>query len=208
MLFKKSEQEVVKPNIYEQIDEMFESLDADIITLHIGSDLVNFGEEITDLISKFRKDLKDKNGFIFPPVHVLDDKNLQENQLIIYVRGLKIYELFVVPTLEEINKEITESMKYIYNRFLDKIFTYQITEKYINFVQQNHMWTTWNLTSMYSVTEIRSVLKNLLEENRSIKNINYVFEKFADCALESGFSSPASASKITKHLINVLEPCD
>ena len=62
MLFKKSEQELVKPNIYEQIDEMFESLDADIITLHIGSDLVNFGEKIIDTISKFRKDLKNKNG--------------------------------------------------------------------------------------------------------------------------------------------------
>ncbi|MBQ7764175.1 FHIPEP family type III secretion protein [bacterium] len=207
-IFKNTESKTIEPNIYERIDEMFDSLDADIITVFIGEDLVPFGVDIINTISEYREELKDLNGFILPPVHVLDKSDLQENQILALVRGKKVIEKYVIPTRKEVKKETIDMMKYIYNRHLDQIFTYQMTEKYVNFVQKNQPWTAWNITSMYSITDIRYVLKNLLEENRSIKDINYVFEKFADCALESGCYSYTSPTRIVKKLARELESCE
>ena len=55
-------------------------------------------------------------------------------------------------------------------KYLSDVYA-ETTEKYINIVQKKHIWTIWNITLSYSITEIREVLIQLLKSKKSIKEI-------------------------------------
>ena len=203
-IFKKEEYKENEQNIIEKIDEMFESLDSDIITLLVGEDLTNLDSTIINTIGDFREELKNTYGFILPPVHILKNNRLQENEFIIKVRDKEVLQKFVVPKQDEIQKELRESLETIYSSYLDEIFTYETTEKYINVVQRKHLWTIWNITLLYSITEVREVLIQLLKSKKSIKNINYVFEKFADCTLDFDSCNRIPVNKLAHKLSSIL----
>lgn len=203
-IFKKEKIKEDEQNITEKIDNMFDSLDSDIITLLIGKDLTNLDSTIINTICEFRDELKNNSGFILPPIHILGNDSLQENEFVIKVRDKEVLQKFVISNQDETKKELRESLEIIYASYLDEIFTYETTEKYINIVQKKHIWTIWNITSLYSITEIREVLIQLLKSKKSIKNINYIFEKFAENALSSGFYEHHSAQRVAKKIAATL----
>ena len=204
ILKKEEEFQENEQNVFEKIDEMFESLDSDIITLSVGEDLVNLKSILISTIDKYREELKNSSGFILPPVHILQNDSLQENEFVIKIREKDVLQKFVVPNQDETSKELQESLETIYSSHLDEIFTYETTEKYINIVQKKHIWTIWNISLFYSITEIREVLIQLLKSKKSIKNINYIFEKFADYTLDFGCCSRMPVNKLANKLSSIL----
>ena len=50
-----------EPNIYAQIDEMFDTLGVDEISVIVGEDLILFAEDICGKISELRTKIKDKS---------------------------------------------------------------------------------------------------------------------------------------------------
>ena len=204
-LFKKETEEAPVTNSFEeQFDELFNSLGGDIITFEFGEDFVEYKDSILETIGKYRETLREKNGFIIPPVHILSNDKLQENEIVVKIREKEVLQKFAVPNRKGIKKEIKESLDFVYKNYLDEIFTYEIAEKYINTAQKTLFGTIWHITALYTVTEIRSVLLNLLENKKSIKNIVFVFEKFAECSLDSGFYKHNNSSKIAQELCSRL----
>lgn len=177
-IFKKQDQTNIKP-VEEQIKDAFESLCADTIAIKIGEDLIDFGTEIVNEISILREDLKNETGFILPPVRVVgnDKFKLQENQFIIEIRGKKVIENFVIPNLKTTKEEIYSTLKQTSYNHIDQIFTMEICEKYINFVQQNNSWLIWDISKQLNGYEIREILINILKNKKSIFDIVYIFEQ-------------------------------
>lgn len=202
--FGKKESPKVEQNVLEKIDEMFDSLNSDVITLLIGGDFIEHSDLILKVISDYRDELKDTTGFILSPVHVMSDNSLQENEFVVKVLGKQVTQKFVIPNEEHIKEDILDSLKYLYENKLDEIFTCEITEKYINFVQKNRPYTIWNISIMYTIEEIRSVLVGILSNKKSIKDINKVFDRFVQYSMESGFCSHTPADKIVNKILKKL----
>lgn len=200
-LFKKETEEVsTTTSIEEQFDELFNSLGGDVITFEFGEDFNELENAILKTINNYRESLKNKNGFILPPVHVLSKETLQENEICVKVREKIALESFIVPNEKHLIKEIEKALEYVYENHLEEIFTCELVEKYINSTQSKLLGTIWNITALYSVVEVKEVLLELLRNKKSIKNINYVFEKFAEHALSSGFCEHHSAQKLAKKI--------
>ncbi len=203
-LFKKEEVKTAEESVVEQVEALFDTLGGDVITICLGEDFIELKDSVTETINTFRENLKDETGFILPPVHILSKEELQENEIVIKIREKEVLQKFAVPNKKGIKKEIKESLDFVYKNFLDEIFTYEIAEKYINTAQKTLLGTIWHVTAMYTVTEIRTVLINILENKKSIKNIVYVFEKFAECSLNSGFYTHNNPRKIAQELCSML----
>ena len=58
-------------------------------------------------------------------------------------------------------------------------------EKYIDTVQKQNGWMVWNLTNAMPVWGIKLILVNMLKRDKSIKDINYVFEKICKYATKN-----------------------
>lgn len=173
--------------ILNNIDDLFNSMNSDIITIFVGSDFTKLVDTIIETIKTTRTKVKEETGFIIPEIHILDDDNLQENELNLHIRGKKVLQRFIVPNIKEIEKELQEILNIIYQEHLEEIFSLELVEKYIEFSREKLAWTIWNITSMYSISEIRNILIYILKNQKSIRDINYVFEKFAICS--SDFNS-------------------
>ena len=204
-LFKKeTEEQATDTSTEDRVAAMFETLGGDVITFCFGEDFIPMKDLILDTIQEFRENLKDKNGFIMPWVHILSTEELQENEILVKVREKEVLRAFAVPNEKSAKKEIKDALNFVYENYLDEIFTCEITEKYINTVQSTLLGTIWNVTAIYTVTEIRAILVKLLENDKSIKNIVYVIEKFAECSLRSGFYEHYNTSKIARELTSML----
>ena len=204
-LFKKeTEEQFLENSLDEKIENLFDSLRGDVITLCFGEDFIELKKLIMDTTWDFREELKEKTGFILPAIHILSDETLQENEIVVKVREKNVLQKFAIPNKTETEKEIKESLDFVYKNFLDEIFTYEIAEKYINTAQKTLLGTIWHVTAMYTVTEVREVLIKLLKNKKSIKNIVYVFEKFAECSLDSGFYTHNNPRKIAQELCSML----
>lgn len=188
-------------NIEERIAELYTSLDSENLEIVLGNDFIEYKDTILDTMINFREDLKDSTGFIFPAIHIKSNNELQENELVFKIQDKIVFHEFVIPTEKEIKKTINNSLNYAYENFLENIFTIDIAEKYINTVQIKQPFAIWNLTCMYSIVEIRNVLMKILENKKSLKNINLVFEKFFQYTLNSGFYVHYSTDKIAKEII-------
>ena len=200
-LFKKETEELSTTNSFEEhFDELFNNLGGDVITFEFGNDFIQYKEAILESIEKFREEKKDKTGFIIPAVHVLSNENLQENEIVIKIREKQVLETFIIPTKNHLIKEIEKCLEQICENYIDDIFTCELVEKYIGTAQNKLLGTIWNITALYSTVEIKEVLLELLKNKKSIKNINYVFEKFAEHALSSGFCEHHSPQRLAKKI--------
>lgn len=202
-IFCKKEQDL-EPSVLEKIDNMFEDLESDVITLLIGEDFIEYSDSILETISDYREELKEVTGFILPPVRVTSKSFLQENEFVLKVCEKEVFQQFVIPNEEHIVEDIRKSMEYLFENHLNEIFTCEITEKYINFVQNKRPYTIWNISVMYTIEEIREVLVNILMRKKSIKDVNNIFDKFVQCSLKSGFCSHVSTDKIANNIIKKL----
>lgn len=169
-------------DVYEKINDLFDSLGADEITIQIGEDLIAFGKNIGERISDLRTKIKDKTGLIIPQVRVLDNMDLQENEYNIKIRNEYVFTGFTVPNEDYALNEITRSLEDVCMDNLDKVLTNEMVEKYIEFVQRNNGWLVWYLARLIPTTGIKVILVDLIKNGKSINDITYIFEKICEQA--------------------------
>jgi flagellar biosynthesis component FlhA len=187
--------------VYDRINDLFDSLNDDIILVQIGSDLTPFGEFICKVIATLRDEIKCECGFILPPVRIRDNEGYQENEYSIDIRGEHAAGGFLIPNEEGIQAEFYETLKTVIYERIDDIFTNEIAEKYINIVQRDNSWLIWNVTNILSVIDIRTILSDIISAGKSINNINYIFEKIGEQILSSGEYRDCS-KKYNPHIIS------
>lgn len=168
------------PDINEKINEIFSSLDTDILRVEIGNDLVPFGEKICSIVGDIRSEIKEELGFIIPAVHIINNELLQENEYTISIRGSIFHDEFVIPNEKGITDDIYGSLKDIILTNFKKIMTNELTEKYIEKVRTSNPLLIWDITGAISTSEIRTILSELLENGKSIRNISEIFEKISE----------------------------
>ena len=81
-------------------NEMYERLGVDILSIRLGTGLLNYAAPEFDnillpLISEVRKEFTEELGYIIPKVRCLDDKDLRPDEFRIYVRGVMRDKFFV-----------------------------------------------------------------------------------------------------------------
>lgn len=175
----------VTPTVEEKIEEAFNSLGEDVVRLEFGEDVTAFSYLILEKINEFRENLKLDTGFIFPPVHVLQNDDLQENEIVFYVRGKETEHEFLIPNKETVDKYIPETLTRLFETNIDEIFTMEYLERYINKVQSINSWLVWDISKQLGAYEIKTILVNVLKQKKSIADINRVFEKIDECLAEN-----------------------
>ena len=199
-LFHKNNTET-EPTTCEKIDNLFDSLNEDIIHIKVGEDLTDFGEIICKLIGKLREEIKDECGFIIPEVHITDCNVIQENEFAIYIRGEFCTNGFLVPNEKGINEELYEVLKTFMYDNMNRIFTNEITERYIDTAQRKNGWLIWNITRFLSVVDIRIILSEIINKGKSINDISYVFEKISENLFREGNYTDCYWKKSNPHRI-------
>ncbi len=172
-------------SIDERISDLYDSLQVDVLAISFGDDILPYAQNIVNCIGKFRITLKEKTGFIIPPIRVINDKSLQENELQILVRNKVVFSDFAVPNKEYILKAVMTNLSKIATKHVADIFSNEVTEKYIDLVQKNNSWLIWNVLRMVPITGIRAILIDILNDGKSIKDIVFVFEKICEYASEN-----------------------
>lgn len=179
-------EQIQSPSVFDEIESLFGSLNDEILKLKIGEDLVELREQIVEKISEVRKEIKDECGFILPPVEILSDSGIQENEFVISIRGKACKSGFLIPNINGVKVEFYETFKSVVYENLEKLFTNEITEKYIEEVQKKNNWLIWNLTCKLSMTDIKTIMLDIIEKGKSINNINYIFEQIGEMVLSEG----------------------
>lgn len=163
---------------FERFDNMFaDSLKEDIIRIEIGDDLIKFGNRLCELVDIVRNEICEETGFIMPLVRIIDNQALQENKYRILLRGNTVFVDYVVPNKAWAEEVFPHDLKKVVQNNLSAVFTNELTEKYIETVQKTNSWLVCEVFNCISTSEIRIILLDILKEGKSIKDINYIFEK-------------------------------
>lgn len=178
---KKSKvEETVPKNEIIDFKDNFSLLKEETIEFKIGSDIAFFIDDILSSIKDIRKEIINETGFIFPQIRIRENRKLQENECIVYIQGRKVYQEFFICNKTELNKELKNLVNKIYDEYLEEIFTNELFEEYITYVQRENAWLVWNISQVLFVSDIKYLLISLLRHNKSIKNISLVFEKMGE----------------------------
>ena len=192
---------IKKYSTYEKIENLFDSLQKEVITIDLGEDLLQFKDSVIAEIGEIREQIKDECGFIMPPVELRANYAIQENEFNIFIQEKLVESRFAVPTENGLKEEIYEGIKNaIYNN-LDIVFTNELTEKYINTVKKNNSILIWNVTNILSVVDIKTILSDIIFKGNSIQNINYIFEKIGEYVLSEGINNN-SYKRFNPHAIS------
>lgn len=179
--FKKHEQE---KTVQEEIDELFDTLYVDELKISIGEDLIPYGRELSLKIKDLRKKLKEKTGLIIPAVRILDDCDLQENEYRLFIRQNSVFTGFTVPKEDYAINEITANFEKQCLKNVELVLSNELTEKYMETVQRNNGWLICYLSRLIPTTGIKIILANLIKNGKSIKDINFIFEKICEVATQ------------------------
>ena len=152
----------------EKIDNLFDSLNEDIILLHLGEDLAEFEQLFCSIIQKLREEIKFECGFIIPEVHVQDWVLLQENEFRLYIKGKQVKHGFLIPNEKGIREEFYEIFKTLLYENIDRIFTNEIAEKYIDTVQRKNGWLIWNITNVLSIVDLKTIMLDIIQKGKSL----------------------------------------
>ena len=169
----------------EKINKLFDSLDREVIIIQIGSDLAVFGDFICEIVSKMRDEIKYECGFILPLVKIVENKYYQENEFTIKIQDKEVEKGFLIPSKKGVEEEFYDVLKTVIYNYLDKIFTNELTEKYIDKVQEKNNLLIWNLSSILTVIDIRVIMLEIIKSGKSINNISYIFEQIGEEVLLS-----------------------
>ena len=78
---------------------------------------------------------------------------------------------------------ITRALEYFVIKHADDLLDYEELDKYIDVVNEHNEFLIENLIpNPLSMSDVKSILANLVKERVSIKNITYIFEKLNDIA--------------------------
>ena len=177
-LFNRKKENILSIN--DKIELLYDELGSDTILVHLGDDLTEYGEMFCNIIQELREEVKNECGFIMPNVHIQDNTVLQENEFVIYIRGNFAERGFLIPNEDGIRDEFYDIFKTIIYGKMKAIFTNEVTERYIDTVQKKNGWLLWNITSILSVPDIKTILSDIIDNGKSIKDIGYVFEKIGE----------------------------
>ena len=172
-------------DVYTKINELFDSLGNDEISILVGEDLICFGKAIAERVGELRNKIKDKTGLIIPPVRVLDNLDFQENEYRIKIRNEEVFIGFTVPKEDYALNEISRSLENVCMENLDMVLTNEMVEKYIDVVQRNNGWLIWYLARLIPTTGIKVILVDLIKNGKSISDITYIFEKICEQATKA-----------------------
>ncbi|MBR2524932.1 FHIPEP family type III secretion protein [bacterium] len=172
-------------DVYEKINDLFDSLGADEISIQVGEDLIDFGGNFGGRIDDLRTKMKDKTGLIIPKVHVFENLDFQENEYRIKIRNEEVFVGFTVPKEDYALNEITRSLENVCMENIDKVMTNEMVEKYIETVQRNNGWLVWYLARLIPTTGIKVILVDLIKNGKSINDITYIFEKICEQATKT-----------------------
>ncbi len=164
----------------EKVNQLFNQLGEEIIKIEIGDDLAQYAEYMCTAIEEFRENTMRKNGFILPLTNIIQNKDLQENELIIKVHGNETYHEFVIPTEEYVNKELNNALNVTVNSNLKNLFSNKIIEKYVDSARTGNEYLIYNICNTLTNYEIRDILVTLIENGKSINDIEYIFEKIGE----------------------------
>lgn len=185
-----------------KIENLYETLDIDTLKILIGEDLSPLKSSFQQNIDRLRELIKDEYGFIFPNISIQESFTFQENEYQIFINNKCVFNDFAIPTTTYIETNFLDSLKKVIDKNIDTIFTNKTVEKYINFAQKDNFWLIWNLTSVLSMVEIKTILIDLIKKKKSIHNINYIFEKICDdIFVENNSKNP---HKISERLAKIL----
>lgn len=179
--FKKHEQE---KTVQEEIDELFDTLYVDELKISIGEDLIPYGRELSLKIKDLRKKLKENTGLIIPAVRILDDCDLQENEYRLFIRQNAVFTGFTVPKEDYAINEIAANFEKQCLKNVELVLSNELTEKYMETVQRNNGWLICYLSRLIPTTGIKIILANLIKNGKSIKDINFIFEKICEVATQ------------------------
>ena len=185
----------------EKIENLFDSLQNEIITIEFGSDLIQFADSAIKLVWDLREQIKDECGFIMPAVKIKNNDIIQENEFRIYVIDKLAETRYVIPTEENLTEELYDGLKTVVYSNLDTVFTIEVTEKYINTVKKKNDLLVWNVMYILSVIDIKTILSDIISYGKSINNINYIFEKIGEQVLSDGIQQ-CSLKKYNPHTIS------
>ena len=175
-----SNSEKVKSKVMSQFDRLYSEFKEDSVRFELGSDLVPFIDVIVDVLYKFREKTFKRTGFIFPVVHCIDNDSLQENEYRVYVQGELVDIGFVVFNKSEIIKEFRSVLNNLLKENIDNLFTNETTEKYIGSIYSNNYYLVQEIRRYYDMCEIKSILVNMLNNSKSIKNIRKIVETICE----------------------------
>ncbi len=170
----------------DEVEGLYGSLNDDILQLVLGADLIALGKNFAEKISEIRKEIKSECGFILPPVRILDNKFIQENEFDIFINGKKIETGFLVPNYAGINEEFYETMKTVIYDNLQYLFTTKVAEKYIDSVQSYNSWLVYNLFLKISIIDLKTIMLDIINQGKSINNVNYILEQIGEHVLGDG----------------------
>ena len=167
-------------NTNKYLEDMFTSLIADDLKIEIADNLSEFME--TDSIHELRTKIKENTGFIIPLVAVTVNDSLQDNEYKIFIRNNEVFEGSTVPVTNYAEAEIIYNLEKICKEHINEIFTNKISEKYIDLIQRNNNKLLWEISWYIKPTDIRAILVDLLRMEKSIKDIEYIFEQIGQYA--------------------------
>ncbi len=176
-IFKKENKST---DISTEIDNLFDSLEEDIVRFEVGTDLIPHIDLLCSTTKQKRRNIKNATGFILPSVRFKSNARLQENSYIVFINEKIIEEKYVIPTEENIEEEVTNSINNLYENYLSEIFSNSTLERYIGKVKEQNPKLIADLSNWLATTEIKYILIDLLQNKKSIKNISYIFEKISE----------------------------
>ncbi len=173
-LFKKEEIIQYKPNI-------FDGLGVDELSILIGSDLVEFGNDIVNTLKLLRHQIKKECGFVLPTGRIMNDTTLQENEYRILVREHIKYIGFAIPNRDYAIPEIKNNLYNVCQENLEELFSVKTVEKYISYYLENeNSILKYTILDFLTITDIKQIFVYLLKNGQSIKDIEYIFEKMCE----------------------------
>ena len=184
-----------KKSSNEKIKDLFKELREDVVLIRLGEDLTDYAELFKTIIQNLRAEIKSECGFILPEVRLQEGAWLQENEYVVFIQGINVYNGYLIPNVEGINDEFYEKFKTVVYDKMDNIFTNELTEKYIDSAEIKNGRLMWNIAQILSVPEIKIILSDIISNGKSINNIGYVFEKIAEEILLNNSFSPFEKSK-------------
>lgn len=157
-------------------DKMLNYFGIDILKVSLPKKLKNLSTDLMARIVGLREELADNLGYIIPNVRIYNDYNLKNNEYEIFVRT-KLIKKFKIKEEHEILDQIIENLKTICLENISKIFLQENAQKLLYEVSNKKVVET--LLQNLSVEDVRLILIELINQNVSIKDNNYVFERMS-----------------------------
>ena len=171
-------------------NEMYERLGVDILSIRLGTGLLNYAAPEFDnillpLISEVRKEFTEELGYIIPKVRCLDDKDLRPDEFRIYVRGVMRDNFFAGKNTknDEISTLLRQHLRECCIKNVKDILTRTDVIKLMEIVSsQDPTLVNDLIPSRISAVDLRRILVSLIREEISVKDTILIFERLCDYA--------------------------